>query len=117
MLGAWFLIMYSDFFRNVLTNPLRSPFFVGLSGFCLVASLALLFYLSCFLPFYRGIEDPWDKFPVLIYALTGLGIGTGLFFIMGMWSVWGIVTPIIVFVLFMAFWMPWCVFVAVEIVF
>jgi hypothetical protein len=77
----------------------------------MIGVTCLFVYLALYLGYVKKIgQEQWETYcPWAIPTMTVTGLLTGLFFMIGMWPVWGVITPVILFVLFMGFMMPWYV--------
>jgi hypothetical protein len=75
---AGFIIYKTNFFRELWENPHRVMFFFTISLFCFCTNLALLLYMTAYIPFIRkvpAISIDFEKdCPKLIPIVTILGI-------------------------------------------
>jgi hypothetical protein len=114
MMVSGYLIYRTNFFRELWENPHRVMFFFDLSMMGLGINMALLLYMTIYLPYVKRI--PVDQLdyerdcPKLIPVLTIVGfvaffryahIINFCSFILALWPVWGFLTPILMFILFM----------------
>lgn len=70
---------------------------------CFGLNCVLCFYLTVWLPYVRRVFIEWSVYcPRVIPAMTVTGIACGFGLIRGLWPLWGLLTPVILAVTFMA---------------
>mgnify|MGYP005993468945 CR=1 FL=1 len=94
------LVVYLDV-RNVVLNDNRvNRLALNLAVFSFAANVTICLYLTFWLPFVKKITLPWEIYcPRMIPTATALGLTCMMTSIVAMWSVWGFLSPLIIFFL------------------
>lgn len=107
-LGA-FVVYYSKIVRVIQEDDRYNTFFVYSAFAALALAILILVYITlynCMHPFgpnetferrWGGVEHPYDK---LIYLATGSMVYTWFGLVIGLWPIWGFVTPFIISIIF-----------------
>ena len=106
VLLAGAVIYYVDFIEVALHDESvkRGP--LNAAVVCLTVILVLLLYLCVYLPHFEKITDHkmWDVHcPNVIPTMTFLGVLCLILMNVAFWPVWGLLTPLLVFLLMMGF--------------
>ncbi|CAM9603735.1 unnamed protein product [Heterosigma akashiwo] len=100
--GAGAVMYYTDFIRVMLESDEVNRLYFNLGVVCFGSNCCFMFYLTVYLPYIKKITLSWNIYcPRVIPTMTITGLACGLFLIMGMWPVWGFLTPLILGVVFM----------------
>ena len=105
------VIFCTSFFIHVIFFPLRP--YLNIAVACLVANICIMIYLTIWLPLVLKVTISWDIYcPRMIPTSTLLGILCLLFLVVAFWPVWGLLTPLIIIILFMGLlfsthFIPW----------
>eukprot|EP00744_Colponema_vietnamica_P006835 GILI01009901.1.p1 GENE.GILI01009901.1~~GILI01009901.1.p1 ORF type:complete len:208 (+),score=42.28 GILI01009901.1:41-625(+) len=100
------VIYYSNFFRVIWECPYVNRIFFNLGLICVGVNIAITFYLSVYLPYIAKVTQEWDEYcPRVIPTATIVGCSAFVLFLFGLWPVWGWLTILILFSLFMGFLM------------
>lgn len=97
----------------VFENCFVPRLFLDLAIILMVSNIGVMLYLTLYLPLIARINIPWDQYcPNMIPISTGLGLGCILFFILAYWPIFGLLSPIIVFLILMGLifsthFIPW----------
>lgn len=108
--GAAFIVStYFNFLYHVLHDERKymSWLLVGLA--LSVVILGQFVYLVFYLPYWLGLRKvkDWDRYcPRVIPIMTALAVAATVCFNVALWPVWGILTPVILFVVFMGYVIP-----------
>lgn len=128
-------------FRDVLLTKLHALLWVGVSGAvayysgiagvtlggdervnrvcldiavaCLAANFVIMLYLTIWLPVVQRVTLPWEIYcPRLIPTSSVLSVASALLLVVAFWSVYGLLTPLIILVLamgllFTTHFIPW----------
>eukprot|EP00743_Colponemidia_sp_Colp-15_P006506 GILK01007005.1.p1 GENE.GILK01007005.1~~GILK01007005.1.p1 ORF type:complete len:201 (+),score=26.18 GILK01007005.1:280-882(+) len=106
VVAASSVIYYTNFFRVIWEHPNVNYLFFRLGLMGLGINIAIIFYLSIYLPYIARVEEEWDIYcPRVIPVATVVGISNSICFSVALWPVWGWVTLIILAVLFMGLMM------------
>ena len=79
----------------------------------ITANIGIMLYLTLWLPLIEKITVPWDVYcPSMIPISTGLGVSSIVLLIITFWPIWGLLSPLILFilvfgVLFSTHFIPW----------
>mmetsp|Transcript_40931 Transcript_40931/g.88684 ORF Transcript_40931/g.88684 Transcript_40931/m.88684 type:complete len:215 (+) Transcript_40931:62-706(+) len=98
------LIWYTNFFRVMWESPLvnRTYFYLALA--CLTFNMTMLAYLAIWCTSVLKIDEPWEtKHPKAIPVMAIVGFSSVWLFFFAFWPVWGLLTLVIQFVLFLGF--------------
>eukprot|EP00499_Haloplacidia_sp_CaronLabIsolate_P015709 CAMPEP_0196769758 /NCGR_PEP_ID=MMETSP1104-20130614/736_1 /TAXON_ID=33652 /ORGANISM="Cafeteria sp., Strain Caron Lab Isolate" /LENGTH=165 /DNA_ID=CAMNT_0042139861 /DNA_START=24 /DNA_END=518 /DNA_ORIENTATION=+ len=80
--------------------------YLNISIVCLGIFTALLLYLSVYLPYIARIHLEWSVYcPRVIPTATAVGVAGTIAMIMALWPVYGLLTPLILGILFVGFLM------------
>ncbi|TNV75939.1 hypothetical protein FGO68_gene13910 [Halteria grandinella] len=105
LLFAAFIVYKTNFFRELWENPHRVMFFFDLSLIGFGINISVMLYMTVYLPLVRGVPgeslDLEKECPQLIPVITICGIVSFFCMIFALWPIWGFLTPIIMFILFM----------------
>jgi hypothetical protein len=106
VLSAGGLMYYVDFFNVALNDESvkRVPFNAAIA--CLTINFILYLYLSIYLPYFKKIHDAkmWEvECPNVIPTMTFFGVTCLVLTNVAFWPVWGLLTPLLVFVCMMGF--------------
>lgn len=80
---------------------------------CFIANVTIMLYLTLWLPYVQKITIPWEIYcPNLIPIATFLSITCMILLMMAFWPLYGMLTPLVIFVLcmgliFSAHFIPW----------
>mmetsp|Transcript_19862 Transcript_19862/g.79178 ORF Transcript_19862/g.79178 Transcript_19862/m.79178 type:complete len:161 (-) Transcript_19862:135-617(-) len=101
-LGA--LVAYQTDMRDVVLHDARvnRPWFhVAVAAFAV--NCVLCAYLTLWLPYVARVDVEWTVYcPRVIPTMTAVAVVCGVALIRGLWPVWGLLTPLILAVTFMA---------------
>lgn len=103
--AAAFVVVSSQLPRVVAERDPRVRWaLVYAAGAALAYNSAALLYISMWLPVVRGlvIHEPFEYAPRLIISVSALGVAAYALLCAGFWPVWGLVTPVMFAVLFVA---------------
>ena len=107
------LVIRLDVWNVVLNDPRVNRVALNLSVFSFAANVTICLYLTFWLPFVKKNNLPWEVFcPRMIPTATALGLTCMGSSIIAMWSVWGFLSPVIIFFLLLGLMMsshfiPW----------
>lgn len=100
VLTAISLIIYLDVGNVVMNDSRINRIALNLTVFSFVANVTICLYLTFWLPYVKKITLPWEIYcPRVIPTATALGLTCMMSAIVAMWSVWGFLSPIIIFFL------------------
>jgi hypothetical protein len=108
MLVSFLICYYTDFFRILVEDQRVNRFWFNIGLVCLGVNTVIFIYISyilpCFTPKVLGKELDWNiSSPRAIPIATGLGVVMTFSFIFGLWPVFGLLTPFVLGINFMAF--------------
>lgn len=92
---------YVDFFDVAINNEDVRRTVLNLGVVFFACMLCLVGYLGIYLPVFKNIKDQkmWEIYcPNVIPTITFLGVGTIVLFHVAFWPVWGLLTPLIMFI-------------------
>lgn len=104
---------YTNIMERIIYDKEVNKFYLGLALICIFANLIIIFYLTIYLPLIQKIKIPWDIYcPNLIPISTFLGILSLILLNISLWNLYGILTPLIIIILFMGLifsthFIPW----------
>jgi len=107
------LIVYLDIWNVVMNDTRVNRVALNLSVFSFAANVTICLYLTLWLPFVKKNTLPWEIYcPRMIPAATALCLTCLFSSILAMWSVWGFLSPLIIFFLLLGLIMsshfvPW----------
>ena len=94
------LIIYLDIWNVVMHDPRVNRVALNLSVFSFAANVTICLYLTFWLPFVKKNTLPWEVYcPRMIPTATALCLTCMVSAIVAMWSVWGFLSPLIIFFL------------------
>mmetsp|Transcript_6021 Transcript_6021/g.13968 ORF Transcript_6021/g.13968 Transcript_6021/m.13968 type:complete len:232 (-) Transcript_6021:24-719(-) len=98
------MIWWTNFFRVIWEHPDVNKVYFYLALGCLAFVMSLLWYLSMWLPMMYGKDHAWeDDHPKIIPVMTVASLCMSFFFFLAFWRVWGFLTFLLQFVLFLGF--------------
>ena len=108
VLTSFLICYYTDFFRILVEDSRVNRFWFNIGLVCLGIDVVIFIYISyilpCFTPKVLGKDLDWNiSSPRAIPIATGLGVLMGFSFIFGLWPVFGLLTPFIIGINFLAF--------------
>ena len=97
---ACLIIYKTNFFRQVWENKLVNQFFLNVALVCIGVNCAMLFYFSIYGPLIQGKDIDLEKdTPQLIPVMTVCGLMAFITLMLGLWPVFGVLTPVYLLVL------------------
>ena len=97
------LIVYkTNFFRQLWENDDINEVFMSLALICLGINVSLMFYVTLIRPL-QGLDDNLENLPSLIPIMSVAGVLLPIFLILAIWPIWGILSPVYIFVLTMGY--------------
>ena len=108
VLASFLICYYTDFFRILVEDKRVNRFWFNIGLVCLGINIVIFIYISyilpCFTPKVLGKELDWNiSSPRAIPIATGLGVLMSFAFMCGLWPVFGVLTPFILGINFLAF--------------
>eukprot|EP00347_Sterkiella_histriomuscorum_P020286 403338390 len=101
-----FMIYKTNFFRQVWENPHKVTFFFDLAMIGIGINIAFMLYMTVYLPYIKRINEDFETYcPQLIPVVTVIGIVSFFSLLIALWPIWGWLTPIMMFILFMGYTM------------
>lgn len=113
VLSSIALLYYTDLFNLALHDPRVNRLALNLFVVCFVANMGIVLYLTLYLPLIAKVDISWDIYcPTMIPTSTGLGVLSLILLLVSFWSIFGILTPLMVIVLLLGFlfsthFIPW----------
>jgi len=107
------IIVYTQIFQNAMSDIRVNRTSLYAAVVCLVANLGIILYLTIWIPLVLKVTAPWDIYcPHLIPISTGLGLLCFILFMIALWPIYGMLTPLIITILLMGFlftthFVPW----------
>jgi len=99
--GAALTIYYTDFFRVLLENKNVDRFYFNIAVVAFGINTCITLYLAIWLPYVQKIDLEWEVYcPRMIPTATIVGLICAFCSVMGLWPVWGFLTPLILTVVF-----------------
>jgi hypothetical protein len=90
----------------VWENERTNSFFLDLALTGMGINVALMIYLTLYLPYIAKIEEDWETYcPQLIPVMTFGGVVSFLCAVIGLWPIWGFLTIIYMVILFLGYTM------------
>ena len=104
-MGLSALVIYkTNFFRQVWENPHVLPFFFEIAEIGVLLNICLMFYMTIYLPYVAGITEEYETYcPKIVPTLTFSGLVVFFSFMISVWPIWGILTPIYLIIMFMGY--------------
>jgi len=100
--GTAALLRYLDFIHVVLYSNRVDRLWFNMGCLAFIANFFVFLYLAVWLPYMEGIDDDWeDHCPRVIPTATLIGIFSTLCFTIGLWPLYHLLTPVILFVMLM----------------
>eukprot|EP00936_MAST-01D_sp_MAST-1D-sp1_P002296 g2296.t1 len=98
---AGMTVYYTDFFRVLLEDPRIDRFYFNIAVVAFGINTCITLYLAVWLPYVAKIHLEWAVYcPRMIPTATVVGLICTLCLILGLWPVWGFLTPAILAVVF-----------------
>ena len=102
------IIYYTDFLKILVEDERVNRFWLNLSlvcfGICSAIAIYLIFVLPCFTPKVLGKDVDWNiSAPRAIPAAAGSGVVLCISIHIALWPVYGLLTPVILGINFIAF--------------
>mmetsp|Transcript_21356 Transcript_21356/g.67009 ORF Transcript_21356/g.67009 Transcript_21356/m.67009 type:complete len:155 (+) Transcript_21356:90-554(+) len=98
-----FVVYQTDMVGVMLQDPSVNRFWFNIATACFSINCVLCFYLTVWLPYVQRIHLEWNVYcPRVIPTMTVVGILCGFSLVRGLWPVWGLLTPLILALTFMA---------------
>ena len=73
---------------------------------CIGVNISIMLYLTTCLPYIAKVTEDWTTYcPKLIPVMTLSGVLSFFCGLLGLWPIWGFLTPIFMIVLFMGYTM------------
>lgn len=96
---------YTDFYFVVRYDIRVNRFWFNLGALLVLVTVSIAAFLIVWLSFIKKVHsDDWERlYPSAIPLATASSIMSGIFLTVGLWPLWNIFTPVILFVLFMGF--------------
>ncbi|KAL3865145.1 hypothetical protein ACJMK2_006766 [Sinanodonta woodiana] len=96
---------YSDFYLAVTYDPRVNRLWFNIGMLLVGVNICIAVFLIIWLSYIKKIDsDQWEKrYPAAIPIATASFVLGAFVLTVALWPVWGILTPVILFVLFMGF--------------
>ncbi|KAF0700995.1 Aste57867_8441 [Aphanomyces stellatus] len=102
VLGAGSLVYTLDVFRVAFRDARVHRVYFNIGLVCFGINCCITLYLAVWLPYIKKIDLEWSVYcPRMVPTATAVGLLCALTFTIGLWPVWGLFTPGILFVLFL----------------
>ncbi|KAJ1461196.1 hypothetical protein M885DRAFT_508047 [Pelagophyceae sp. CCMP2097] len=102
ILGA-FVLVKVDVAFVLLQDANVDRFWLNIAVLCFAVNCVLCAYLTVWLPYVQRVQLEWSVFcPRVIPAMTAFAVVCGFGLLRGLWPVWGLLTPVILAIVFMA---------------
>jgi len=104
MIASIATVYYSDILDVVLESVEVARFYFNLSLVCMLVLVGLGTYFVVYLDMIKKIDSTWEEYaPNLLYGSSLLMVVSATLMLIGLWPVYKLLTPVIMFVLFMGF--------------
>ena len=98
-----FVAYQTDLPFVMLSHPDVNRFWFNIAASCFTMNTVLCAYLTLWLPYVQRVTTEWAVYcPRVIPTMTAIGVVCGISLIRGLWPVWGLLTPFILAIIFMA---------------
>ncbi|CAM9761188.1 unnamed protein product [Ectocarpus sp. 4 AP-2014] len=95
------VVYRTDFIRVLVEDERVDRLWFNIGLVCFSVNAVILAYLTVWLPHVRGIRVSWNVYsPRAIPTATVVGLICALALNMSLWNVWGFLTPLILFAVF-----------------
>ncbi|XP_033756849.1 transmembrane protein 128-like [Pecten maximus] len=103
--GSIAIFYYTDFYIACRYDPRVNRNWFNIGAILIVINVCIALFFIVWLSAIKKVDvDDWEKrYPILIPIATGAFIMGGMCVTVGLWPVWSIFTPVILFTLFMGF--------------
>nr|CAB3267035.1 transmembrane protein 128-like [Phallusia mammillata] len=98
-------LYYTDIVNALKVDHRISGYFLHLAVISSIIAFSIGLYFIVWVSMVKGVHsDDWETYvPFGIPIATGSGVSAGICWTIALWGVYGIKSPIIVFILFMGF--------------
>jgi hypothetical protein len=116
--AAVYVVYKTNFFRQVFESDNVNRFFLDLAFTGIGLNISIMLYMTVYLPYIAHIDADLEQYcPRLIPVITLSGVLSFLLYyfkvkvyfsysgIMGLWPLFGLLTPVYMFILFMGYTM------------
>lgn len=105
LIGAIALFYYTDFYVAVRYDPKVNRVWFNIGAILILVNIGIAAFLIIYLSWVKKISsDDWEKAcPCAIPIATGAFIMGGVCVTVGLWPLWNIFTPFMMFTFFMGF--------------
>lgn len=105
LIGSIALFYYTDFYVAVRYDPRVNRLWFNIGGIMILVNMGIAAFLIVYLSWIKKMSsDDWEKnYPCAIPIATGAFIMGGMCVTVGLWPVWSIFTPFMLFTFFMGF--------------
>ncbi|TDH67739.1 hypothetical protein CCR75_008205 [Bremia lactucae] len=84
----------ADFFGIIFTDPRIDRIFFQVALVCTGINICITVYLAVYLPYIKRIELDWSVYcPRMIPTATIAGVIAAFCYLKAFWTVWGLITP------------------------
>ncbi|ESO96853.1 hypothetical protein LOTGIDRAFT_231679 [Lottia gigantea] len=96
---------FTDFYMVIRYNPKVNSLWFNIGAILILINISVAVFLVVWLTFIKKVpSEQWERrYPSAIPTATACFIFGSIFVNIGLWPVWGIFTPVILFVIFMGF--------------
>ncbi|XP_041370561.1 transmembrane protein 128-like [Gigantopelta aegis] len=105
LLAAMAVFHFTDFVLVLRYDPRIDRLWFNIGAILIAINLSIAFFLVVWLTFIKKISsDNWERmYPAAIPIASAAFLGGGICLMVGLWPVWGFLTPPILFIIFMGF--------------
>ncbi|KAK3581611.1 hypothetical protein CHS0354_003150 [Potamilus streckersoni] len=105
LLASMATFYYSDFYLAVTYDPRVNRLLFKIGMLLMGVNISIAVFLIIWLSYVKKIDsDKWEKsYPAAIPIATASFVLGAVVLTVALWPVWGILTPVILFILFMGF--------------
>lgn len=105
LVAAMAVFYYSDFYPALKYDPRINRTWLNIGLMLIAVNIGIALFLIIWISCVQKINsDEWERrYPAAIPVATGAFIIGAICLTVGLWPVWSILTPLILFVLFMGF--------------
>ncbi|CAM9211362.1 unnamed protein product [Choristocarpus tenellus] len=98
-----FVVYQTDFVKVILEDERINRLWFNVGVLCFGVNIVIMAYLTIWLPHVKGVKVSWNVYsPRAIPTTTVLGLICALTLNVSLWGVWGFLTPLILFAVFIS---------------